>query len=271
MTPLGPFEAGEKVLLIDGRGRRYLLTLASGRQFHSHLGIIEHDHLIGAPDGTRVSTNSGSGYVAFRPTLSDFVLKMKRGAQVVYPKDIGLILVEADVFPGAVVVEAGTGSGSLTLALARAIGPEGRLISYEVRDDHHEQAVANLKRWYEGSGGIPENVELRVGDVFDDPPAERCDRLILDLPEPWRAIGTTTGSLAPGGILCCYLPTIPQVQRTVEAMKLGGFTLVQTFEGLVRTWKVDGQSVRPDHRMVAHTGFLITARKLAEAAPGEAN
>lgn len=263
-TARGPFESGEKVLLIDGRGRRYLITLAAGRQFHSHLGIIEHDDVIGAPGGSRVATNSGSTYLCFRPTLSDFVLKMKRGAQVIYPKDIGLILTEADIYPGAVVVEAGTGSASLTLALARAIGPEGRLISYEVREDHHEQAVANLKRWYEGLGGIPEHVELRVGDLFAEPPPEDCDRMVLDLPEPWHAIGTATASLVPGGILCCYLPTIPQVQKVVEAMKLGGFTLVDTFEGLVRSWKVDGQAVRPDHRMVAHTGFLVTARKLAE-------
>lgn len=251
-------------MLIDGRGRRYLITLASGKQFHSHLGIVEHDGLIGAPDGSRISTNSGSTYTAFRPTLADYVLKMKRGAQVVYPKDIGLILMYADIFPGAVVIEAGSGSASLALALARAVGPEGKLISYEIREDHHVQAVENVKRWFETSGGMPENVELRLADIFEETPSETADRMVLDMPEPWRAVGTATKALSGGGILCCYVPTIPQVQRTVESMKLGGFGFVDTFEGLVRTWKVDGQSVRPDHRMVAHTGFLITGRKLSD-------
>jgi tRNA (adenine57-N1/adenine58-N1)-methyltransferase len=257
-----PLQAGEKVLLIDTRQRRYLITLATGKQFHSHLGIIDHDDLIGAPEGSRLRTPSGATFIAFRPTLADFVLKMKRGAQVVYPKDIGLILVYADIFPGAVVIEAGTGSGSLTLALGRAVGPEGLVISYEVREDHYERAVANIDRWYEGSGGKPENIEVRLGNVFEDLPTERADRMVLDLPEPWRGVGTTTQALAEGGILCCYLPTIPQVQQTVEAMRLNGFDFVGTLEGLVRTWKVEGQSVRPDHRMVAHTGFLVTGRKV---------
>jgi tRNA (adenine57-N1/adenine58-N1)-methyltransferase catalytic subunit len=258
-----PFEAGERALLIDGRGRRYLVTLASGQEFHSHLGGVSHDSLIGSPEGSFVKTSQGSKLVAFRPTLADFVLKMRRGAQVVYPKDIGLILVYADVFPGAVVVEAGSGSGSLTLALARAVGTEGSVISYEIRDDHRAQAVENVEAWYSAAGAKPENVEVRLGDVFEGIPETGVDRMVLDLPEPWRAVGTTTQSLAPGGILCCYLPTVPQVSQTVEAMRSGGFGLLDTFEGLVRTWNVEGQSVRPDHRMVAHTGFIVTGRKLA--------
>lgn len=262
-------EAGERVLLTDNRDRRYLIVLATGKQFHSHLGAIEHDDLIGGPEGATVKTTNGARLTAFRPTLSDFVLKMKRGAQVVYPKDIGLILVYADVFPGATVVEAGTGSGSLTLALSRAVGPEGRVISYEVRQDHHDQAAENIAAWYEGSGGKPENLELRVGDVFEGIRDDRgelmsgVDRMILDLPEPWHAIGTVTDSLAPGGVFCCYLPTIPQVSQTVEAMRRARFSFLTTLEGLVRTWNIDGQSVRPDHRMVAHTGFIVTGRKLA--------
>jgi tRNA (adenine57-N1/adenine58-N1)-methyltransferase len=196
--------------------------------------------------------------------LAEYILKMKRGAQVVYPKDVGLILVYADVFPGASVLEAGTGSGSLTLALARAVGEAGRVISYEMREDHHERAAANVTEWYEGRGGKPENIELRVGDIFDGVPERGLDRMVLDLPEPWRAVGPTTESLARGGVICCYLPTVPQVMQTVHALKQGGFGFIDTFEGLVRTWNVDGQSVRPDHRMVAHTGFLITARKLAD-------
>ena len=264
-------QPGERVLLTDNRDRRYLIVLATGKQFHSHLGAIEHDDLIGGPEGATVKTTNGAPLTAFRPTLSDFVLKMKRGAQVVYPKDIGLILVYADVFPGATVVEAGTGSGSLTLALSRAVGPEGRVISYELRQDHHDQAVENVSAWHEGSGGKPENLELRVGDVFEGIRDENgevisdVDRMVLDLPEPWHALreGGAVDSLAPGGVLCCYLPTIPQVSQVVEAMRRARFSFLTTLEGLVRTWNIEGQSVRPDHRMVAHTGFIVTGRKLA--------
>ena len=258
-----PFEAGDRVLLIDQRGRRYMTTLATGREFHSHLGAVRHDDLIGANEGATLVTTSGAPLVAFRPTLADFVLKMKRGAQVVYPKDVGLILVYADIFPGAFVLEAGTGSGSLTLALARAVGEGGRVISYETREDHHERAVENVSAWYEGMGGKPENLELRVGDVFEGVSETGFDRMVLDLPEPWRAMGTTTASLAPGGVLCSYLPTVPQVSQTVEAMRAEGFGLLKTYEVLLRTWNVEGQSVRPDHRMVAHTGFVVVGRKLA--------
>ncbi|MDQ3662299.1 MAG: tRNA (adenine-N1)-methyltransferase [Actinomycetota bacterium] len=253
-----PFAAGEKALFIDPRGRRYLITLAVGRQFHSHLGTVAHDDLIGAQDGSELKASSGARLRAFRPTLADFVLKMQRGAQVIYPKDVALIATYADIFPGAKVLEAGSGSGSLTLGLARAVGPEGMVVSYELREDHLERAVANVASWY---GAIPPQVELRRGDVFEGVPEPDFDRIVLDLPEPWRAVPQTTSRLAAGGIFCCYLPTIPQVQRTVEAVRGAGFVLVNTFEALVRTWNVDGPSVRPDHRMVAHTGFIITARK----------
>ncbi|HEU4480768.1 MAG TPA: tRNA (adenine-N1)-methyltransferase, partial [Actinomycetota bacterium] len=214
--PKGELQPGERVLLIDARDRRYLITLATGQQFHSHLGIVDHDRLIGGPEGVKVRATSGSWFSVFRPSLADFVLKMKRGAQVVYPKDVGLILVYADIFPGATVVEAGSGSGSLTLALARAVGQEGRVLSYEVREDHHLQAVENVERWYSGIGGKPENVEMRLADVFEGI-EEEADRMVLDLPEPWRAVGTATEALLPGGVLCAYLPTVPQVSQTVEA------------------------------------------------------
>ena len=256
-------QAGERVLLIDLKERRYLITLATGKQFHSHSGSIEHDELIGGPEGRTVRTTGGAPLLVFRPTLSDYVMKMKRGAQIVYPKDVGLILVYADIFPGAFVIEAGTGSGALTLALARAVGESGRVISYEIRDDHHERGAENVAAWFEGSGGKPENLELRVGDIFEGIPEKGADRMVLDMPEPWHAIGKTTESLAAGGTLCCYLPTVPQVSQTVEAMRAGGFALIEAFEGLLRTWNVEGQSVRPDHRMVGHTGFLIVGRKLA--------
>ena len=257
------FGAGERVLLIDARGRRYLVTLATGARFHSHLGAVEHDELIGKPQGTTVTATGGGTLLAFRPTLADFVLKMRRGAQVVYPKDLGLILVYADVFPGATVIEAGTGSGSLTLALTRAVGDSGRIVSYEVREDHHGRAAANIEDWYQSSGGKPDNLELRLGDVFEGVPETSVDRILLDLTEPWRAFDRLSGSLGPGGLLCAYVPTVPQVARTVEAMRAHDFALVSSFEGLVRTWNVEGQSVRPDHRMVAHTGFIVTGRKLA--------
>jgi tRNA (adenine57-N1/adenine58-N1)-methyltransferase catalytic subunit len=262
MTAPGRFQPGERVLLVDSRGRRYLVTLGTGKQFHSHLGTIEHDDLLGEPEGVGVQASGGSKLLAFRPTLSDYALKMRRGAQVVYPKDVALILVYADIFPGATVIEAGTGSGALTLALARAAGNDGRVISYEVREDHYAQAMANISAWYEAHGGKPENVEVRCGDVFDGVPDTVADRIVLDLPEPWRAVGPATQSLATGGILCCFLPTIPQVSETVETMRRGGFGLITTLEGLVRTWNVEGPSVRPDHRMVAHTGFLVVGRKL---------
>ncbi|HWC14453.1 MAG TPA: tRNA (adenine-N1)-methyltransferase [Actinomycetota bacterium] len=267
MTPERPLEAGDKVLLIDSRDRRYLITLATGKQWHSHGGVLEHDELIGAPEGVSLKTSRGSKVVAFRPTLADYVLKMKRGAQVVYPKDIGLILVYADVHPRARVLEAGTGSGSLTLALSRAVGPEGRVVSYELREDHHERAAENISLWYSGPEGKPDNLELRTGDVFTDIGDEVFDRMVLDLPDPWNAIGATTAALRPGGIICSYLPTIPQVERLVAALRSERFGLVNTFEGLVRTWNVDGQSVRPDHRMVAHTGFIVTARRLPGPVP----
>ncbi len=259
----GPLQAEERVLLIDQRQRRYMLTLQSGSEFHSHNGRVPHDEMIGAPEGSVVRSSKGAVFHVFRPTLSDYVLKMKRGAQVVYPKDIGAIITHADIFPGATVVEAGSGSGSLTLALARAVGSEGKVISYEVREDHHTQAVANIEAWYVGAGAKPENLELRIGDVFEGVDEADVDRMVLDLPEPWRAIGTTTEALVAGGILCCYLPTIPQVMQTVEAMRKSGFAFVNTFEVLHRTWNVERLSVRPDHRMVAHTGFLIVGRKLA--------
>jgi tRNA (adenine57-N1/adenine58-N1)-methyltransferase catalytic subunit len=259
----GPLEAGERVLLVDSRDRRYLVTLATAARFHSHLGTIDHDDVIGRPEGSAVSSSGGSKLRVFRPGLADYVLKMRRGAQVVYPKDVGLILVYADVFPGATVVEAGTGSGALTLALARAVGDDGRIISYEIRSDHHERASENIATWYEGFDRKADNVELRLGDVFEGIPETGVDRMILDLPEPWRAVGVATNSLATGGVLCCYIPTVPQVSATVEAMRSGGFGLTSAFEGLLRTWNVDGQSVRPDHRMVAHTGFIVVGRKLA--------
>ena len=249
--------AGERALLIDGRGRRYLIRLTAGAQWHSHMGTVAHDELIGAPEGTWATASGGARLLAFRPTLADYILKMQRGAQVVYPKDIALMVTYGDIYPGAHVLEAGTGSGALTMGLARAVGETGRVVSYEIRPDHLARARDNLAAW----GGRTHMVELRSGDIFAGVPDAGFHRMVLDLPEPWRALQTATGSLVAGGIVVCYLPTVPQVQQTTESLRAEGFVLVNVFEGLVRTWTVEGRSVRPDHRMVAHTGFIITARK----------
>lgn len=256
----GPFTAGDLVLLVDRKQRRYLVTLAEGKSFHSHAGTLDHDLLIGGHEGRRVRTSGGAEVVALRPTLADYVLKMKRGAQVIYPKDIGPILVYGDVFPGARVVEAGIGSGALTLALLRAVGPAGAVTSYERREDHAAQASANIAAFH----GETANHVLRLADVTDGIEERDVDRVLLDLPEPWTVVAAARDALAPGGILLTYLPTVPQVQKAVDAMGAHGFGFCETFEVLHRGWNIDGMSVRPDHRMVAHTGFLTIARLLVE-------
>jgi tRNA (adenine57-N1/adenine58-N1)-methyltransferase len=253
-----PLEAGERVLLVDRKERRYLLTLQAGKDFHAHHGLIRHDDIIGQPEGVKLVSSGGATMIAFRPGLADFILKMPRGAQVVYPKDIGLILVEADVHPGATVLEAGTGSGALTLALLRAVGDGGRVVSYDLREDHSAKARTNLESFL---GKLPDGLELRIGDVAEFA-GEPADRLILDLPEPWHPIALASRLLRPGGIACVYVPSTGQMSQAVETMRANGFEEIRPFEVLIRTWHVEGQSVRPDHRMVAHTGFLITARYL---------
>jgi tRNA (adenine57-N1/adenine58-N1)-methyltransferase len=256
------FAAGDLVLLIDGRERRYLVTLQPGGSFHSHHGPLAHDDIIGAPEGCEVRTAMGRRMLAFRPTLADFVLKMPRGATVVYPKDVGPILVHADVYPGARVFEAGTGSGSLTLALLRAVGPKGTVHTFDVRQDFHDKAIRNIERF---CGGDPSygTLDARIADVYEDTLDVEADRAVLDLTEPWRALPNVERCLRPGGILCCYMPTTTQVQRLADALTPDRWALTKTFETLHRGWNVDGLSVRPDHRMVAHTAFLTVSRRLA--------
>jgi tRNA (adenine57-N1/adenine58-N1)-methyltransferase len=254
-----PLEAGERALLIDRRGRRYLVTLRASGQFHTHDGFVEHNTIIGVTEGARVYSSTGAPFILVRPSLNDFILKMPRGAQVIYPKDIGAIVMNADVFPGAVVVEAGTGSGALTLGLLRAVGDRGKVISYEARDDFAERARANIEAFL---GKLPDALDLRRGDVTQVELDEDVDRVVLDLPEPWRVIPVALRALRPGGVFCSYVPTVLQVSQTSEALRAAGFIDVVTSETLVRTWHVEGQSVRPDHRMVAHTGFITTARYL---------
>lgn len=258
-----PFAEGEPALLVDGKDRRFLLKLEAGRTFHFHGGVVPHDDLIGAAGGTWLNSSTGSKLLLIRPRLADFILKMKRSAQVVYPKDIGPILVYADIAPGMTVLEAGTGSGALTLALTRAVGPEGRVISVERRDDHQDHAREAITRWF---GEIPPNLDLRIGDVVDTVGEIKADRLVLDLPEPWRVVEAAATRQDPGLILCVYLPTVPQVEKTVESARgTARFTEIEVREFLFRDWNIDGRSVRPEHTMVAHTGFLLFMRLVGES------
>lgn len=254
------FEADENVLLIDGKGRRYLVRLQPGNQFHYHQGIVDHNALIGIEAGSRVESTMGGKLLVVRPRLSDFILKMPRGATVVYPKDIGPIAVYADLAPGMTVLEAGTGSGALTLALLRFVGPTGRVISVERREDHAAHARKSITRWL---GNIPDNLDLRIGDVEDAVREVEADRLILDLPEPWHVVPVAAIHLSGGSILCSYLPTVPQLQTLTDALRESkAFGQIEVFETLHRTWTVEGRSVRPDHRMVGHTGFITVASRV---------
>jgi tRNA (adenine57-N1/adenine58-N1)-methyltransferase len=254
----GPFWAGERILLIDQRDRSYLFTLQEEGTYHTHSGTLAHADLLGEPEGTRVQTSKGMVFVAFRPRFADYVLKMPRGAQVIYPKDLGPIVTYADVFPGARVLEAGTGSGALTIALCRAAGSEGRVVSYELREEHLERARANVADFF--GGEPPPSLELRSGDLSSVDPSDRFDRAVLDMPEPWGPLPALARVLEPGGVVCAYLPTTMQVQQLVLALPVHGFHHVETFEVLRRGWHVTEKSVRPDHRMVGHTGFLTLAR-----------
>lgn len=254
----GPFQPGDNVLLTDNKRRRHLVILETGGEFHTHAGVLRHDDLIGQPDGTTVRTTKGARLVGMRPTLAEYILEMPRGAQVIYPKDLGPILMLADIFPGARVLESGVGSGALTMALLRAVGPTGAVIGYELRDDFADRARRNVERML--GADVPLSVEVR--DTYEGIDAEDLDRVMLDLPEPWRVVEHAATAMLPGGILLAYLPTILQVARLHESLEASPFGLAQTIEVLHRSWHVDGQSVRPDHRMVAHTGFLTSARLL---------
>jgi tRNA (adenine57-N1/adenine58-N1)-methyltransferase len=257
----GPFEQGERVQLSDPKGRLHTVTLAAGKQFHTHRGAIEHDALIGAPEGSVVTSTSGTHYLALRPLLADFVLSMPRGAAVIYPKDAAQILTMGDICPGATVLEAGAGSGALTCALLRAVGPTGRVLSYEVRDDHADVAVRNVETFF---AETPGTWTLRRGDVAEHDPNEQVDRVVLDMLSPWEALPAVGAALRPGGVLIGYVATSTQLSRLVEAMRAdGGFTEPTAWETLVRGWHVVGLAVRPEHRMIGHTAFLVSARRLA--------
>jgi tRNA (adenine57-N1/adenine58-N1)-methyltransferase catalytic subunit len=241
--------------------------LADGGEFHTHAGPIDHDELIGREEGSRVRSRKGGRYIAVRPTLAEVVLKMPRGAQVIYPKDLGPILIRADIFPGARVLESGLGSGALSMTLLRA----GAAISgYEIRSDFAERAQANVAGFL-GDAAL-ERYDVKIRDVYDGIEETDLDRVLLDLPEPWRVVKHAESALRPGGILLSYLPTITQAVTLREALEHSGFGMAETVEVLERSWHIEGQSVRPDHRMVAHTGFLTSARLLpfGDTASGDA-
>lgn len=262
MATTGPFAEGDRVQLTDGKGRKFTVVLEAGKQFHTHRGGIEHDDLIGADEGSVVGATKGTEYLALRPLLTDYVVSMPRGAQVIYPKDSAQIVAEGDIFPGARVIEAGAGSGALTLSLLRAVGEGGSVLSYEIREDHAEHAVRNVQTFL---GALPENWELRVADLAGHDPAEQADRIILDMVAPWECLDTVKAALRPGGVLTVYVATVTQLSRVVEALRgQQCWTEPRAWESMVREWSSVGLAVRPEHRMQGHTAFLITARRLAD-------
>lgn len=264
-TPRGPFRVGDRVQLTGPRGRMNTITLEVGGEFHTHRGILAHEALIGTPDGSVVVSSVGDEYLALRPLLSDFVMSMPRGAAIVYPKDAAQILLMGDIFPGATVVEAGVGSGALSLSLLRAIGPTGTLHSFERRDEFARVARGNVTAFL---GAEPNNWTVTLGDLaleLDNvvKPAS-VDRMVLDMLAPWECLEAAITALTPGGVLVCYVATATQLSRVAEGIRAtAAFTDPESSETMIRGWHVEGLAVRPDHRMVAHTGFLIAARRLA--------
>lgn len=260
MSVSGPFRVGDRVQLTDSKGRHYTLTLTEGGEYHTHRGGLAHDDLIGRPEGSVVTSVGGSTYLALRPLLPDYVLSMPRGAQVIYPKDAAQIVMWGDIFPGARVLEAGAGSGALTCSLLRAVGPAGRVSSYEIRDDHAEHAERNVVKFF---GEKPENWSLTVADLATH--EGEVDRVVLDMLAPWDQLPNVAAHLVPGGVLTVYVATVTQLSRVTEALREQQcWTEPESWETLMRPWHVVGLAVRPDHRMVAHTAFLLTARRLAD-------
>jgi tRNA (adenine57-N1/adenine58-N1)-methyltransferase len=258
----GAFVPGDRVQLTDPKGRLHTVVLTPGKQFHTHRGAIAHDDLIGAPEGSVVHSTANTGYLAFRPLLADFVLSMPRGAQVIYPKDAAQIVGFGDVGPGMRVLEAGAGSGALSCSLLRAVGSTGRLTSYERREDFADVARANVGAFF---GEVPANWDLRLGDLADHPAEEVVDRVTLDMLEPWAVLPTVAAALRPGGVLVGYVATTTQLSTFVEALREQAvWTEPHAWETLLRPWHAVGLAVRPEHRMVAHTAFLVTVRRLAQ-------
>jgi tRNA (adenine57-N1/adenine58-N1)-methyltransferase len=260
----GAFRVGDRVQLTDPKGRHHTVVLEPGKEFHTHRGAISHDDLIGAPEGSVVHSTANTGYLALRPLLSDYVLSMPRGAQVIYPKDAAQIVGFGDIGPGMRVLEAGAGSGALTCSLLRAVGSTGSVTSYERREDFADVARRNVGTFF---GEVPENWSLRLGDLAGHPAGQTVDRVVLDMLEPWAVLPTVAAALRPGGVLVGYVATTTQLSTYVEAVRAQGvWTEPYAWETLLRPWHAEGLAVRPEHRMVAHTAFLVTARRLAEGA-----
>ena len=258
---LGPLEAGERITLTDPKGHRHSIVLAVGGKFHTAKGSISHDDLIAQSEGIVVTSSGGTSFLAMRGLLNEFTVSMPRGAAVIYPKDAAQILMSADVFPGARVLEAGAGSGALTCSLLRAIGSSGRLISYERRADFANLARRNVESFF---GARPPSWELRVGDLVGSLTGEPLDRVILDMLAPWDCVTALAEVLVPGGVFCAYVTTTTQLAQTVETLRVHtGFSEPEATESIVRAWHVEGLAVRPRHNMVGHTGFVITARRMA--------
>lgn len=265
MAYSGPFSYGDRVQLTDAKRRHYTVILKEGGQFHSHKGIINHDDIVGMDEGSVIESTLGSSFLLFRHLMVDHVLSMPRGAAVIYPKDAAQILVEGDIFIGARVLEAGAGSGALSMSLLRAVGPEGHVYSYEIREDHLEYAVENVEEYF---GSRPEWWSPRLGDLGDVTAEDLggpVDRIILDMLEPWENLETVRDLLIPGGVFMTYVATVPQLMKVMEGIReLQCFTEPKAWESLVREWKVEGLATRPEHRMNAHTAFLIWTRRLAD-------
>jgi tRNA (adenine57-N1/adenine58-N1)-methyltransferase len=262
-TPGGAqVRAGEAVLFIDRKEREYLRVLRPGARVHLRGGTMQADQLIGSAEGRTVHNTANEPFLMLRPSFAQLVPNLPRRAQVIYPKDIGPILLWGDIYPGATVVEIGTGPGALSMALLRAIGPEGRLISYEARQDFAEMAQGNVRQYY----GDAANWVVKVGDALEGIEEREVDRMLVDIAEPWHLLPAAALALRPGGLILGYLPTVLQVKQFVDALRAhGGFAAVQAFETLQRFWHVKHLSIRPEHRMVAHTGFIVVARRLCDA------
>jgi tRNA (adenine57-N1/adenine58-N1)-methyltransferase len=257
----GRFVAGDRVQLTDQKGKIYSITITPGKEWHTHKGWIVHDDLIGLPEGSVVSTSAGLKFTAFIPLLTDYVLSMPRGATIVYPKDAALIVGFADIFPGARVLEAGVGSGALTLSLLRAVGPTGSVHSVERRDEFAANATSNIENYF---GGRPANWSLAIGSVQEQDFDHEFDRVILDMLAPWECVEMAAKVLRPGGVFMAYVATTTQLSATAEALKDDGhFTEPESFESMVRGWHHEGLAVRPQQRMIGHTGFLIFSRRMA--------
>jgi len=259
------FKYGDRVQLTDAKGKLYSITLAQGSEWHTHKGMLKHDEIVGLPEGSIVATNQDLKFQAFRPLLADYVLSMPRGATIVYPKDAAMILGVADIKPGIRVLEAGVGSGALSISLLRAIGEEGVLHSVEIREDFAEISEKNVSSYF---GGKPTNWKLTIGALQDQTFEADFDRVVLDMLSPWECLEVASKALVPGGVFMAYVATTTQLSKIAEAIKdSGNFTEPESSETIVRGWHHEGLAVRPQHRMIGHTGFLIFARRMAPGVP----